>query len=185
MCFADLAEAYDSVDRTLLWTVLVRLGVPPKILGVIRHSHDGRRGRIRTNDSTWGGAYGKDACSHHCCSSCSSRPYCLWRWNGFGAIADMVKDIYGVTKGERWEGGVGGSEGSPEKGRDQPQETVAESQTIWGMLYADDVGIVSISRNGLAKMGADIVAVCSSFGLKVSEAKTETNAWTGSVSFLR
>ena len=50
---------------------------------------------------------------------------------------------------------------------------MAEIQPIWGMLYADDAGIVSRSRNSLAKM-ADIVAVCASFGLTVSEAKTET-----------
>ena len=40
---------------------------------------------------------------------------------------------------------------------------MAEPQPIWGMLY-----------NSLAKMMADILAVCASFGLTVSEAKTET-----------
>ena len=63
--------------------------------------------------------------------------------------------------------------GRPGKGRDKPQETVTEPQPIWGMSYADDAGIVSRSRNSLAKM-ADIVAVCASFGLTVSLAKTET-----------
>ena len=41
------------------------------------------------------------------------------------------------------------------------------------MLYADYTGIVTRSRNNLAEMMADIVAVCASFGLTVSEAKTE------------
>ena len=50
MCFVDLAEAYDSVDRTLLWTVLARFGVPRKMLAVIRHFHDEMRARIRTDD---------------------------------------------------------------------------------------------------------------------------------------
>ena len=36
MCFIDLTEAYDSVDRTLLWDVLARFGVPPRMLAVIR-----------------------------------------------------------------------------------------------------------------------------------------------------
>ena len=47
--FGDLTEAYDSVDRTLLWAVLARFGAPPKMLAVIRHVHDGMRARIRTD----------------------------------------------------------------------------------------------------------------------------------------
>ena len=44
-----LPKAYDSVDRTFLWAVLARFGVPPKMLAVIRHLHDGLRARIRTD----------------------------------------------------------------------------------------------------------------------------------------
>ena len=40
------------------------------------------------------------------------------------------------------------------------------------MMYLDDGDIVPRSRNRLAKMMAAIVAVCDSFGLTVSEAKT-------------
>lgn len=77
------------------------------------------------------------------------------------------------VKGEKGGGKV--SERGRRKGEINPQETVvAEPQPMWGMLYADDVGIVSRSKNSLAKMMADIIAVCASFGLTVSEAKTET-----------
>ena len=41
------------------------------------------------------------------------------------------------------------------------------------MLYADDPGIVSRSSEGLERMMTVIVTACSSFGLTVSEAKTE------------
>ena len=50
MCFVDLTKAYDSVHRTLLWAVLARFGVPPEMLAVIRHLHDGMRARIQTDD---------------------------------------------------------------------------------------------------------------------------------------
>ena len=50
MCSVDLTKAYNSIDRTFLWTVLGRIGVPPKMLAVIRHFHDGMRGRIQTDD---------------------------------------------------------------------------------------------------------------------------------------
>ena len=52
-----------------------------------------------------------------------------------------------MYQGEGREGeGEGREGGRLKKGRDKPQETVAEPQPIWGMLYADDAGIVPRSR---------------------------------------
>ena len=68
----------------------------------------------------------------------------------------------------------GRERGGAEKGRNKLQETVAEPQLIWGMLCADDAGIVSRSRDSLAKMLADIVTVRGSLRLTVSEPKTES-----------
>ena len=78
--------------------------------------------------------------------------------------------VYSKVKDEK--GGCR-SEGGRKKGQITPRR-LAEPQPIWGMLYAEDAGIVSRSRNSLAKMMADIVAVYASFGLTVSEAKTKT-----------
>ena len=36
MCFIDLQKAYDTVDRTLLWQVLTRIGVPSQMIAAIR-----------------------------------------------------------------------------------------------------------------------------------------------------
>ena len=44
---------------------------------------------------------------------------------------------------------------------------------LWGMLYADDAGVVSQSSEQLRKVMGVIVVVCAAFGLTVSEAKTE------------
>ena len=46
VCFIDLTKAYDSVDRSLLWTVLAHFGVPQNMISVIRHFHDGMRGCV-------------------------------------------------------------------------------------------------------------------------------------------
>ena len=54
--------------------------------------------------------------------------------------------------------------------------TVGESShatPLWGMLYADDAGVVSQSPKQLRKMMGVIVVVCAAFGLTLSEAKTE------------
>ena len=50
VCFIDLTKAYDSVDRTLLWTVLARFGVPQNMISVIRQFHDGMRTCVRLDD---------------------------------------------------------------------------------------------------------------------------------------
>ena len=47
LCFIDLIKAYDSVDRTLLWDVVARFGVPPRMLAVIRQFHDGMQACVR------------------------------------------------------------------------------------------------------------------------------------------
>ena len=44
---------------------------------------------------------------------------------------------------------------------------------LWGMLYADDAGVVSQSLEQLRKMMGVIVVVCAGFGLTVSEVKNE------------
>ena len=40
-------QAYDSVKRTLLWTVLARFGVPQNMISVIRQFHDSMRACVR------------------------------------------------------------------------------------------------------------------------------------------
>ena len=48
------------------------------------------------------------------------------------------------------------------------------ARLLWGILYADDAGVVSQSPGQLKKMVGVIVVVCAAFGLlTVSEAKTE------------
>ena len=69
--------------------------------------------------------------------------------------------------------------GTPEEekgGEGTGEATIGESvlaTPLWGMLYADDAGVVSPSLEQLRKMTGVIVVVCAAFGLTVSEAKTE------------
>ena len=50
MCLIDLQKMYNTVDLTLLWQVLTRIGVPPQIIAVIRQLHDGTRACVRPDD---------------------------------------------------------------------------------------------------------------------------------------
>ena len=59
--------------------------------------------------------------------------------------------------------------------RTEKQEPLAcVRRAVWGMLYADDAGIVSKPAEGLAEMITVIVTVFEAAGLKVSGKKTET-----------
>ena len=171
-CFVDLTKAYDSVDRDLLWDVLRRFGLPPKMLAVIHHFHEGMRARVRTDD-------------RHCSDwfdvgqglrqGCNLAPLLF---NLFFAamlmvsvdefakdtevMADMVKIGNPVATGKK-----GGKAG-------EAAISVMDPAALWGMLYADDAGIVSRSPESLEKMMSIIVRVAGWFGLMVSEPKTET-----------
>ena len=62
------------------------------------------------------------------------------------------------------------------KKRGQGEATDGESvlaTPLWGMLYADDAGVVSQSPEQMGKIMGVIVVVCAAFGLTVSEANTE------------
>ena len=50
VCFTDLTEAYYSVYRTLLWTVLARFGVPHNMISAIRQFRDSMRACVRLED---------------------------------------------------------------------------------------------------------------------------------------
>ena len=47
-------------------------------------------------------------------------------------------------------------------------------RAIWGMLYSNDACIVSRSPRGLGRMMAVFIAVFGTFGMTISESKTET-----------
>ena len=46
----DLTKGCGSVDRTLLWTVLARFGLPPRMHAVIREFHDSMWACVRLDD---------------------------------------------------------------------------------------------------------------------------------------
>ena len=48
---------------------------------------------------------------------------------------------------------------------------------LWGMLHADDTGVVSQSPEQLRKMMGVIVVVCATFSLTVSEANCYNKWW--------
>ena len=50
MRFIDLQKAYKTIAHTLLWQVLTRIGVSPRMIAAIRQFHDGMRACVRPDD---------------------------------------------------------------------------------------------------------------------------------------
>ena len=166
MCFVDLQKAYNSVDRERLWKVLARAGVPEEMIAVICQFHDGMQAQVRMDDGELSDWF---EVTQGLRQGCVLSPLLF---NIFLAAATEVvlvrfseddtilKDLVYLEE----EAGMGA--GTPlERAR----------RAVWGMLYADDAGVVSRSQEGLTRMMTTIIVeVFGEFGLTVSEKKTKT-----------
>ena len=166
MCFIDLQKAYDSVDRELLWKVLARAGIPTEMIAVIRKFHVGMRARVRMDDGELSDWF---PVTQGLRQGCSMSPLLFNVFfaapleviiTRFSQDEVIMRDLVYLEEEEA--GGGGG--------------TLLDRvrRAVWGMLYADDAGVVSKSAEGLARMMTIIVEVSREFGLTVSERKTET-----------
>ena len=91
----------------------------------------------------------------------------------FAAVIDVTSTRFKANKGimnamirTRKKRGAGG----------RGEATAGESALatpLWGMFYADDAKVVSLSHKQLRKMMGVIVVVCAVFGLTVSEVEAE------------
>ena len=50
LIFVDLRKAYDSVPRAGLWAALKKLGVPDRLIGIVRSFHENMKANIRVDD---------------------------------------------------------------------------------------------------------------------------------------
>ena len=168
ICFINLAKAYDSVDRVLLWEILARFGGPPRMIKVIRMSHDGMRARVQLYDGDFSAWF--NVCQE-LRQGCVLSPLLFNIF--FAAVITVilqrfaedpliVSDLVYLDDAPKGEDGRPRKEGTLERVR----------RAVWGMLYADDAGVVSTSPRGLTRMMGVIVVTCQEFGLTVSEKKT-------------
>ena len=166
MCFIDLQKAYDTVDRTLLWQILTRIGVPPQMIAVIRQFHDGMRACVRPDDgvrSDW------LEVEQGLRQGCVLSPLLFNIF--FVAVLNVVLQRFSEDPAILAEL-VHLKEPSTSIGPELAMDYVRRA--VWGMLYADDACIVSLSLQGFAKMMEVIVEVCRAFALTVSAKKTGT-----------
>ena len=152
----------------ILWTVFARLGVPQNVISVIHQFHDGMRSCVRLDVRVCSGRFAVEQGLREGCV------LVLLLFNVFfAAVIDVASTRFKANEGimnamirTRKKRGAGG----------RGEATAGESALVtplWGMFYADDAKVVSLSHKQLRKMMGVIVVVCAVFGLTVSEVETE------------
>jgi hypothetical protein len=175
VCFIDLMKAYDTVDRPLLWKILARFGVPSKMIAVIRAFHDGMRASVRIE----GELSEPFDVARGLRQGCVLAPLLFNLFftavltvavERFMADEEVVQDL--VTIKSRFD--TDPIDCKKRNGKTKISRKMLLVRQLWGLLYADDAGIVSKSQASLTKMMECIVSTCAAFGLTVSETKTKT-----------
>ena len=165
ICFIDLTKAYDSVDRVLLWEILARFGVPPRMIKVIHVFHDGMRARVQLDDGDFSAWF--NVC-RGLRQGCVLSPLLfnivfavviIVVLQRFAEDPLIVLDLVYLDDAPKSEDGRPGKEGTLEMVR----------QAVWEILYTDDAGVVSTSPRGLTRMMGVIVVTCQEFGLTMSD----------------
>ena len=166
MCFIDLQKAYDTVDRTLMWQVLTRIGVPPQMIAVIRQFLYGMRACVRPDDGIFSDWFEVDQGLRQ---GCVLSP--LLFNTLFAAVLNVVLQRFSEEPAILAE--LVHLKDSSTSMRPEPAMDYVR-RAVWGMLYANDACIVSRSSQGLAKMVEVIVEICRVFSLTLPAKKTET-----------
>ena len=168
LCFIDLTKAYDSVDRTLIWTVFARFGVPQNLISVIRHCPDGMQACVRLNERV---CSGWSAVEQGLRQGCVLAPLLFNIF--FGAVINVAYTRFKADKGIM-DALVHLRKKKGARGR--VEATAGElvlATPYCGIVYAEGAEVVSPSPEKLRKTMGVIVVVCAAFGLTVSKAKTE------------
>ena len=137
MCFINLQKSYDSVDQELLRVMLARVGVPEKVLTVIRRFRDDMQARVLTDDGEYSEWFDPRVASRmRHIAACFDFVFAAAIHTVRGRFIedpDILRDLVHLN-----DNGVGGNAEPLDRAR----------SAVWGVIYADDAGIVSKSAEG-------------------------------------
>ena len=161
LAFIDLTKAFDLVSRTGLFTLLLRIGCPPKLLKMIMSFHDGMMGTVQYDGS-------------------SSDPFpiksgvkqgCVLAPTLFGIFFSLLlryafhESDDGIFLHTRSDGNLFNLARLRAK-------TKVQQVLIREVLFADDAALTSHSEEALQRLISRFADACKEFSLTISLKKT-------------
>ena len=157
--FIDLTKAFDSVSRKGLWLILSQMGVPQRMVDLIRQFHDGMNAQV----------IGTEECfpiSNVVKQGCVLAPNLfniLFSVMLSSALKDCTAGIpirYRMDKGLFTKGCF-------------KYKSCTTTALVRDLLYADDAALVAHSEEELQELADRLSQATKKFGLTISTKKTE------------
>ena len=137
LTFVDLKKAYDSVPRETMWLALGKLGVPEKIMRLIRSFHEGMRAKVRLEGVTLEEIQVHNGLRQGCC------------------MAPVLFNLYTCLATERWLERVQDVEGAGmtiqyklDKKLFRRYTSNASEGRVTECQFADDCALLASSKSG-------------------------------------
>ncbi|XP_060774398.1 peripheral plasma membrane protein CASK-like [Neoarius graeffei] len=160
--FLDLVKAFDTINRPLMWSLLLKIGIPAKVFNIIRSFHDGMKARVSINgeftdpfEVTAGLRQG-----------CILAPTLFILFFTFVLRhAFKVLPGFGVAIKHKQDGKLFNTRCLKNKS--------VPTTTMGVFLYADDAAVATDNVEDLQTATNSLNSACNSWGLKINKPKTE------------
>lgn len=165
IAFIDLTKAFDLVSREGLFSILSKIGCPPKLLSIIRSFHDDMQGTVVFDGSS----------SEAFDIRSGVKQGCVLAPTLFGIFfAVLLKHAFGLaTEGIYLRTRSDGKLFNLSRLR---AVTKVQLKCIRDLLFADDAAITTHSAQDLQRLMTRFSDACRDFGLTISLKKTEVMA---------
>ena len=159
--FVDLTKAFDTVSHPGLWNILPRIGIPPKMVKIIKCFHDGMNARLvnSSDDDEFPVTNGVK-------QGCVLAPTLFSFLFSMMLLSAFKDSDPGIQITYRTEGGVFNTQRLKAK-------TKVTKSLVRDLLYADDCATVAHLKDDHQRLTDSLSAATKRFGLTISIKKTE------------
>ena len=161
-CFIDLSKAFDTVNRSTLWKILLKLGCPERFVGLICSLHNGMKARVSFN-----GTLSEEISINNGVKQGDISAPMLF--NIYFAIVFLVA-FYENSDSICIRYRTSSSFFNVHRLLSQRK---VSSSLVRKLLYVDDCDIVAHSEDEFQCSMNHFVSACNSFGLKINLKKTD------------